>query len=114
MNPVLECIQELEQKRLKATDSFSTLCQAGLPPTDISEALTEAETPQETQSNGDKSDVFEPLDEPRSIFCDVFSEDEEVEEEEEDVDEEEDGWVFFFQYPLCYFTMSDNTKLSNA
>ena len=135
LNYVLECIQELEQKRLKTTDHFSTLRQAGLPPAadetpDIK--LTpevvgeskgrrtvgqdqpptdnnEAETPETAGSNGDKSDVFEPLDEPRSIFCDVFSEDEEEEDEQEDVEEEEDGWVFFFHYPLCSFAMPKNT-----
>ena len=131
-NPVLECIQELEQKRLKTIDHFSTLSQAGLPPAAdetpdnklTPEVVGESkgrrtvgqdqpptdnnEAPETTGSNGDKSDVFEPLDEPRSIFCDVFSEDDEEEDEQEDV-EEEDGWVLFFHYPLCSFAMPKNT-----
>ena len=125
--PVPECIQELEQKRLKTTDHFSTLRQAGLPaaadeipdnnltPEVVGESqcrqtvgqdqpptdTNEAETPETAGSNGDKSDVFEPLDEPRSIFCDVFSEDDEEEDEKEDVEEEQDGWVLFFR--CCLF-----------
>ena len=109
-NHIAECIEELEQKRLKTNDCFSTLCEAGLEAeesgdsddlpalvtqTTVGESEltgdsdgTDVQKVDSTESSEDKGDVFEPQDEPRSIFADVFSEDEDDDDDEE---EEEDG-----------------------
>ena len=109
-NQIAECIEELEQKRLKTNDCFSTLCEAGLEaeesgdsddipalvtPTTVGDSEvtgdsdgTVVQKTDSPESSEDKGDVFEPQDEPRSIFADVFSEDE---EEDDDDEEEDDG-----------------------
>ena len=101
----------MEQKRLKTNDCFSTLCEAGLEAEESGDsddlpALvtktaagesevtgdsdgTDVQKTDSAESSEDKGDVFEPQDEPRSIFADVFSDDDEEDDDEEE--EEDDG-----------------------